>query len=101
MIILKPALAIGGTVALLAVTGCDATDPLLRSDLWRPSHASRANLTMSAAYPGDLVRGSGASTSDGVLAAAAVERLHINKVKKLPEAGLSEVEVKGQGGGGE
>jgi hypothetical protein len=96
--ILKPALATGAAAAMLAVGGCDATDPLLRAGLWRPSHANRVNLTVTAAYPADLVRGTGSNTSDGVLAAAAVDRLHINKVKKLPNAGLSEIEVKSQGG---
>jgi hypothetical protein len=98
---LKPALATGAAAAILAVGGCDATDPLLRSGLWTPNHASRVNLTVTAAYPADLVRGTGSNTTDGVLAAAAVDRLHINKVKKLPEAGLSEIEVKSQGAGGE
>jgi hypothetical protein len=98
---LKPALATGATAALLAAGGCDATDPLLRAGLWNPNHASRVNLTLSAAYPADLVRGTGSNAADGVLAATAVERLHAGKVKKLPEAGLSEIEVKSQGGNAE
>jgi len=99
MITFKPALALGAVAGLLAVSACDATDPLLRPGLWRPNHASRANLIVTAAYPADLVRGTGSATSDGVVAAAAVDRFHIGKVKKLPEAGLSEIEVKSQGGG--
>ena len=95
---LKPALATGAAAALLAAGGCDTTDPLLRAGLWQPNHASRVNLTLSAAYPADLVRGTGSNTTDGVLAAAAVDRLHNNKVKRLPQAGLSEIEVKSQGG---
>jgi len=100
MKMLKPALATGAAAAMLAVGGCDTTDPLLREG-WRPNHTSRVNLTVSAAYPADLVRGTGSSTSDGVLAAAAVDRLHIDKVKKLPEAGLSEIQTKSQGAGEE
>jgi hypothetical protein len=98
MIMLKPVHALGAAIALLAVSGCDATDPQLRPGLWRPNHASRANLTVTAAYPADLVRGTGSATTDGVLAAAAVDRLNTGKVKKLPEAGLSDVQVKSQGG---
>ena len=100
MKMLKPALATGAAAAILAVGGCDATDPLLRDGLWNPNHSSRVNLTISAAYPADLVRGSGSVTTDGTVAAAAVDRLHNDKVKKLPEAGLSEIETKSQGGGG-
>jgi hypothetical protein len=101
MKMLKPALATGAAAAILAVGGCDATDPLLRAGLWHPNHSSRVNLTVTAAYPADLVRGSGSATTDGTVAAAAVDRLHTDKVKKLPEAGLSEIETKNQGGGGE
>ena len=99
--VMKPVLATGAAAAMLAAGGCDATDPLLRAGLWRPNHASRVNLTVSAAYPADLVRGSGATTTDGTVAAAAVDRLHNDKVKKLPEAGLSEIETKSQSGGSE
>lgn len=98
MKILKPALATGAAAAILAVGGCDRTDPLLREG-WRFNHSNRANLTVTAAYPADLVRGTGSATTDGVVAAAPVDRLHNDKVKKLPEAGLSEIETKSQGGG--
>ena len=92
---------LGAAGALLAMAGCDATDPAYRDGLWHPMHVNRTNLTLSAAYPADLVRGSGVTGTDGVVAAAAVDRLHINKVKKLPEAGLSEVKVTSQGAAAE
>jgi hypothetical protein len=95
---LKPALATGAAAAILAVGGCDTTDPLLRDGLWHFNHASRVNLTVSAAYPADLVRGSGSTTTDGIVATLPVDRLHNDKVKKLPDAGLSEVTTRSQGG---
>jgi hypothetical protein len=36
-----------------------------------------------------------------VLDANAIQRLHDNKVKKLPNAGLSDISVKSQGDSGE
>lgn len=91
---------------LLAAGGCsnfnwDQYDPLYRDGVWQPTHVNRADLTMMAANPADLVHGKGATGADGVVAAAAVDRLHQNKVKRLPDAGLAEVKVQGQGGGGE
>ena len=89
------------TAALAAtglLTGCDATDPLLRDGQWHAEHVNRANLTLEAANPADLVRGTGETTTDGIVAAAAVQRLYDNKVKKLPDAGLSPISVTGQGG---
>jgi hypothetical protein len=87
--------------SLLGLSACDQYDPLLRDGLWHPMHINRADLTMQAAYPGDLVRGTGAHTSDGQLDAAAIQRLHDDKTKKLLDSGLSDVVAKGQGGGGD
>jgi len=89
------------SLAILAVAGCEEYDPLYRDGLWHPMHVNRTNLTMMAANPADLVRGHGTPTADGQVAAAAVQRLHDNKVKKLPDAGLSDVKVQSQGGSGE
>jgi hypothetical protein len=94
--IILTAMAVAGAAAL---SGCNATDPLLRDGLWRPTHVNRADLTLMAANPADLVRGTGETTTNGVLAQAAVDRLYTNKVKKLPEAGLAQIQVTGQGGG--
>lgn len=89
------------SLTVLAVAGCEEYDPLYRDGLWEPMHVNRANLTMAVANPADLVRGHGVPTADGQLAAAAVQRLHEGKVKKLPDAGLAEIKVSGQGGSGE
>ena len=78
----KAALLLGGSAAL---AGCGENfDPLTREGLWHPNHANHANLAAMAANPADLVRGTGTSTADGQLAAAAIDRLRTDKVKKLP-----------------
>ncbi len=76
----------------LLLTGCQYyTDPLTNPDLWHADHANRANLTMQVANPADLVRGSAASTSNGQLAAAAVDRLLTEKVKALPQSDVANI----------
>jgi len=93
------ATALAGAVSL---TACGpAYDPLTRAGVWSPEHVSRANLVLMAANPADLVRGTGEPGTNGAVAAAAVARLEAGKVKKLPEAGLSDVHTTSQGGGGE
>jgi hypothetical protein len=86
--------------SLLGLSACDQIDPLEREGVWHPMHVNRADLTMQAAYPADLVRGSGVHSNDGQLAAAAVQRLHENKVKKLIDSGLSDISVQSQGSSG-
>jgi hypothetical protein len=86
---------------LLGLAGCDQYDPLYRDGLWHPTHSNRADLTLMAANPADLVRGSGVRSSDGVLDATAIQRLHDGKVKKLPQAGLSDISTKSQGDSGD
>ena len=83
------------------VAGCNTYDPLLRAGVWHPIGVNRTNETLMAANPADLVRGHGVQGSDGVLASAAVDRLMNNKVKKLPDSGLSDVAVKSQGSAAE
>jgi hypothetical protein len=86
---------------MLGLAGCDQYDPLYRDGLWHPVHSNRADLTLMAANPADLVRGAGVRSSDGILDATAIQRLHDGKVKKLPNAGLSDISVKGQGDSGD
>ncbi len=75
---------------LLALSACGPdVDPLTREGLWHPTHVNRANLVAMVANPADLVRGTGSATADGLLAAAAVERLRTDKVKKLPSADVA------------
>ena len=54
---------------------------------------------MQAANPSDLTSGKGAPSSDGQLAAAAIERLRQGKAKKLQDSGISQISVQGSGGG--
>jgi hypothetical protein len=86
----------GGLCAPLA--GCEQYDPLYRDGMWHPTHFNRANTTLMAANPADLVRGHGVPGSEAKLDVAAIDRLYDGKVKKLPNAGLSDVQVKSQGG---
>jgi hypothetical protein len=82
------------TGATLLVTACSyqpAYDPLYRDGLFQPTHVNRANLALMVANPTDLVRGTGRATADGQLAAAAVDRLRNDKVKKLPASDVSAV----------
>jgi type IV pilus biogenesis protein CpaD/CtpE len=83
--------------ALLA--GCAQTDPIRREGVWTPTHVNRADITLMAANPADLVRGTGETTSSGVMAAAAIDRLYTNKLKKLPDSGLAQIQTQGSSGG--
>ncbi len=96
---IRAVLLLAGAGALCApLAGCDQYDPLYRDGMWHPVHANRPNTTLMAANPADLVRGHGVAGSDAKLDVAAIERLYDNKVKKLPNAGLSDIQVKSQGG---
>ncbi len=80
------------------LTGCGQDfDPLTREGLWHPAHVNRADLVMQAANPSDLIMGKGAPSSDGQLAAAAIERLRQGKVKKLQDSGIAEIAVQSSG----
>ncbi len=83
---------------LLATASCGPDyDPLTREGLWQPGHTNHNNLTMQVANPGDLVRGSGTTGGDGQLAAAAVDRLRNDKLKKLPASDISQVSTSNSG----
>lgn len=88
---LRGAAAAAATATLLAgLSGCGPQyDPLTREGLFHPEHSNRTNLVLSVANPADLVRGTGSATSDGQIAAAAVERLRQDKVKRLPAADIA------------
>ncbi len=90
------ALAALGT--LLALSACGPEfDPLSREGLYEPVHSNRANLALQVANPADLVRGTGRTTSDGQLAAAAVDRLRTDKIKKLPSSDISTISAGNSG----
>ena len=83
--------------AMAGLAGCADLDPETRPGEWRPVGANEANLRAMVAVPGDLALGAAAPSSDGLLAAKAVERLRAGKTYPLPESGISKV---GNNGGG-
>ncbi len=85
--------------AILSVAGCRDTDPVLNPGLWNPAGVNEMNIAAMVASPSDLVRGVDEQNSDGVRAAAAVQRLETNRVKPLPNTGLSTVKLQDNGGG--
>ncbi len=85
-------------LAAIGLAGCDAIDPLHRAGLWQPNGANGADLALQVANPADLVRGTGATTTDGQVAAAAVARLREDKVKKLPASDVSDFQQGNAGG---
>jgi type IV pilus biogenesis protein CpaD/CtpE len=111
---LRHATGAGAIAVLLGTAACSpqydpfnpAFDPLVREGLYQPGHTNHNNLTLMVANPSDLVRGTGATTSDGQQATAAIERYRNDKVKKLPQADLAQVSSGenntsgGSGGGG-
>jgi hypothetical protein len=76
---------------LLALTGCEQTDPYRREGTWRPNGANEANLRAMVVVPSDLAVASHASPTDGALAAAALSRLHHDRVRPLPDSALAPV----------
>jgi len=76
---------------LLALAGCDKTDPYLREGVWRPNGANDANLRAMVAVPADLAAATPASPADGGLAAAALDRLRHDRVLPLPDSGVAQV----------
>ena len=74
---------------LLAIAGCDRTDPYLRQDVWRPKGTNDANLRAMVVVPSDLVFATPAAPSDGSLAAAALTRLRRDNARPLLDSGLA------------
>jgi hypothetical protein len=81
------------TVLLLLVVlaGCDRIDPYKREGVWRPSDANEANLRAMVVVPSDLSVATRAGPADGQLAAAALARLHHDRVRQLPDSALAQV----------
>ena len=77
---------------LFALAGCQATDPLYREGLWRPTGANDANLRAMVAVPSDLAWGTAAAPGgDGHLAARAVQRLRQGRTHPLHDVAISKV----------
>jgi hypothetical protein len=76
---------------LIALAGCDKTDPYLREGVWHPNGANEVNLRAMVAVPADLATASPADPADGGLAAAALNRLRHDRVRPLPDSGVAQL----------
>jgi len=87
------------TIALLliALAGCDLTDPYTRPGNWRPNGANDANLRAMVIVPSDVVLATQPDHADGGLAAAAVARLRHDNVRPLLDSGLAQIVPVGNG----
>jgi hypothetical protein len=81
------------------VAGCGVIDPYKREGTWRPNNSNEDNLRAMVAVPSDLVRGVSGSEGTGQQAAAALDRLRNDKVRKLPDSGLAQVTPVSTGSG--
>ncbi|MDE2198904.1 MAG: hypothetical protein KGJ41_07765 [Rhodospirillales bacterium] len=81
------------------LSGCSMTDPYQRAGNWHPNGANNANLAAMVVAPSDLVMAAPASDADGALAVAALDRLHHDKVRALPDSGIARIATGGAGGG--
>jgi hypothetical protein len=75
--------------AMIFLTGCDALEPYGRVGAWQPTGVNEANLTLMAVNPADLVYGQAIKPSDGLTAAAPIDRLRKDHVKPLQDSGGS------------
>ena len=85
-------------ILVFGAAGCGVIDPYQREGTWRPNDSNEANLRAMVAVPSDLVRGVASTEGDGQQAAAALDRLRNDKVRKLPDSGLAQVTPVSSGG---
>jgi type IV pilus biogenesis protein CpaD/CtpE len=78
-------------LAAACLAGCTEIDPMTSEGAWHPVGANAANLRRMVAVPGDLVQGVAAKTSDGNMAARAMDRLRTDRVRQLPDVGISNI----------
>jgi hypothetical protein len=90
-------LRVAAVLVLTVLVGCDQIDPYRRDGTWRPNGANEANLRAMIVVPSDLAVASHATPTDGTLAAAALSRLHRDRVRPLPDSGLAQVVPVGNG----
>jgi type IV pilus biogenesis protein CpaD/CtpE len=88
-------------VLLLMLGACQQTDPYAREGVWRPHDSNAANLRAMVVVPSDLVSATPAAPADGGLAAAALNRLEHDRVRKLPDSGVAQVTPVASGGSAE
>jgi hypothetical protein len=67
----------------LVLTACGVVDPFARPGTLRMEEMPTVNAASMVANPYDMVRGHGDATSDGHLAAAAVDRARLDSVKPI------------------
>lgn len=87
------------SVSLLALSGlsfalsaCSSMDPLTQPYTWRPLHVYDANIAAQVERKSDLYEGRHLGPSDGHRAAVAVQRWRDDKVRKLPDTNVAQVQ---------
>jgi type IV pilus biogenesis protein CpaD/CtpE len=96
--LVRPALLLA---CLLALAGCDSTDPYLRPGMWQPTGANQRNLAAMVVNPSDLIRGHGESGSDGRRADIAVSRVLEDRTRSLPDVTTRSATPSAAQGGGQ
>lgn len=85
------------TIGLLSLTGCQQ-DRFTAPGTWQPTYANEANLREMLANPDDLRIGEAAKDARGQVAAVAVNRLLLDKQRRLSTSSTSTVgNVQGAG----
>jgi len=87
-------------IAILACAGCDALDPALRDDVWRPTGANAGNIAAMVADPADLAKGRGSTVSDTKASSIAVEHIWEGQPQPLRYGGSSGSSGSGSSGSG-
>ena len=94
------------SVSLLALTGmsfalsaCSSMDPLTQPYTWRPLHVYDANIAAQVERKSDLYEGRHLGPSDGHHAADAVQRWRDDKVRKLPDTDVAQIQGNGANSG--
>ncbi len=87
-------------LTLLAVAGCEVTEPYLREGTWRPLGTNDLNIAAQIIRPSDLVRGVDYAPLDGTMPTAAIERYRAGKIKRLPDTSLVNIGAQSTGSAG-
>jgi len=68
---------------VVLVTGCAASEPYRRTDVWYPTGSNAGNIAAMAARPSDLILGRSGNTGDAHQAAGAVDRIWQDQARPL------------------